>query len=264
MFRKSSPPIDPRRRDAPMTATLPGSKNGRSDSATATWSRSSTRSRYVSVDAIGNSDLDLAAFELAGELEAGGLEDAEHVAVVGHHLGDEALDTDIGRAIREPLQQPRADPSPLMLVRDRERRLRETRVAQPHVVADGDHRLRPFSSVPSSAPRSSQSGSSSGSTSRGADRREAVEAEVEALLGERAEEVEKRLRVLPPRRTQPERAAVPEDDVDRLRGSRHRRRVCGCEHARSLSASIVPFGLPTFSSPPGRGRHAANAWLTNG
>src|SRR5947208_1365850 len=49
MLRKSSPPIDPRRREAPTTATLAGSKNGRSEAATATWSRSSTRARKASV-----------------------------------------------------------------------------------------------------------------------------------------------------------------------------------------------------------------------
>jgi hypothetical protein len=53
MFRNSSPPIEPRRRDAPMTATDLGSKNGRNDAVTATWSRSATRASYASVDLIG-------------------------------------------------------------------------------------------------------------------------------------------------------------------------------------------------------------------
>ena len=43
MLRKSSPPIEPRRLDAPITATLRGWKNGRSDAVTPTWSRSATR-----------------------------------------------------------------------------------------------------------------------------------------------------------------------------------------------------------------------------
>ncbi len=38
--------------------------------------------------------LDLAALELPRQLEAGGLEDAEHVPVVGEHFGQEALDSD--------------------------------------------------------------------------------------------------------------------------------------------------------------------------
>ena len=45
MLRKSSPPIEPRRVDAPTTATVRGAKNGASDAATATWSRSSTAAR---------------------------------------------------------------------------------------------------------------------------------------------------------------------------------------------------------------------------
>ena len=57
------------------------------------------------------------------------------------HLGDEALDPDRRCAGGEPLQQPRADPSPLLVVGDRERRLRQRRVAQAHVVADRDDPL---------------------------------------------------------------------------------------------------------------------------
>ena len=40
---KSSPPIVPRREEAPSTATDCASKNGRSDATTAVWSRASTR-----------------------------------------------------------------------------------------------------------------------------------------------------------------------------------------------------------------------------
>ncbi len=48
-FRYSSPPIEPRRDEAPTTATVRGVKNGASDAATATWSRSSTCATYVPV-----------------------------------------------------------------------------------------------------------------------------------------------------------------------------------------------------------------------
>ena len=44
MLRNSSPPIDPRRAEAPTTATPAGAKNGASDAVTARWSRRSTRS----------------------------------------------------------------------------------------------------------------------------------------------------------------------------------------------------------------------------
>ena len=126
-----------------MTATLLGSKNGRSDATTASWSRSATRVSYRSVAAIGNCDLDLAALELAADLEAHRLEDAEHVAVVGHHLGHEPLDPH-GRGARgELLEQAGADAAPLVLVGDGERRLRDRAVAEPHVVAHGDDRSPP-------------------------------------------------------------------------------------------------------------------------
>ena len=43
-LRKSSPPIVPRRAEAPITATEVGWKNDSSDAATAEWSRSAMRS----------------------------------------------------------------------------------------------------------------------------------------------------------------------------------------------------------------------------
>ena len=53
-LRKSSPPIVPRRREAPITATLRVSKKGRREAVTATWSRSASRSSNRSVRPIGN------------------------------------------------------------------------------------------------------------------------------------------------------------------------------------------------------------------
>ena len=61
--------------------------------------------------------------------EAGCLEDVQHRLVLGHHLGDEALDSDLGRARRELLQEPRADASPLVGVGNRERSFGGRRVA---------------------------------------------------------------------------------------------------------------------------------------
>ena len=70
MLRKSSPPIEPRRFDAPMTATERGWKNGSSEARTATWSRSATCSRYVSVGRDREPDLELAALAGARDREA--------------------------------------------------------------------------------------------------------------------------------------------------------------------------------------------------
>ena len=138
MLRKSSPPIEPRRCEAPITATLRGSKNGRREATTASWSRASTRSRYRSVDAIGNCTSSSPPSSVARQLEAGRLEDAEHGAVVGQHRRHEALDPDLGRACRELLEQTRADAPALMLVGHGEGCLGQLRVAETHVVGDGD------------------------------------------------------------------------------------------------------------------------------
>ena len=45
MLRNSSPPIEPRRGEAPITATPAGEKKPASDAVTPTWSRRSTRSK---------------------------------------------------------------------------------------------------------------------------------------------------------------------------------------------------------------------------
>ena len=81
-----------------MTATHAGSKNGWSDARTATW--------FALGDAVAvalgrrdrEADLDLAAVELARDVEAGVAEDDEHLAVLGQHLGDELLDARPPRA----------------------------------------------------------------------------------------------------------------------------------------------------------------------
>ena len=85
--------------------------------------------------------LDDAAGELALQLEAGTLEDAEHRHVLGEHLGDEALDPDLRRARGQPFEQSRPDPPPLLRVGDGEGGLGERRVAQADVVADRDDPL---------------------------------------------------------------------------------------------------------------------------
>ena len=166
--------------------------------------------------------LELAAFELARELETGRLEDAQHVAVVRQHLRDEALDSLLGGTGGELLEQPRADPAALVVVGDRERRFRDGRVAEAHVVGDRDDAL---GAVDLERPEQRAALVPVGLERRldepWAEVREAVEAEVEAALRERPEEVEQRVRVVPAGRAQPERAPVAEDDVGRELLGRH-------------------------------------------
>ena len=103
---------------------------------------------------LGRSDrelhLELAALELARQLEADRLEDAEHVAVLRHHLRDEALDPDPRRTVGQPLEETRPDSAPLVGIGDREGGLRDRRIAKPHVARDGDDLLavRPCSARP--------------------------------------------------------------------------------------------------------------------
>ena len=220
MLRKSSPPIEPRRGDAPSTATLAGAKNGRSDATTATWSRSSTRARYALGRRDREPDLDRPALEPACQLEARGLEDPEHRAVLGQHLGHEALDAAAAAAPRAAPAAACRSRGPAARLRPR-RRPRPARVAQAHVAADRDDPLAvPSSSasVPTSAPRPPVGleerlhelrprPGTRGSAGRGSRR-------------EPAEEREQRVRVLAPRRSQPQRPAVAEDDVDGSRNAR--------------------------------------------
>jgi hypothetical protein len=81
-------------------------------------------------------DFDLAVLELAHDVEAGAGEDAQHRPVVRQHLGDEAGHAGAGRAVRQLLEQARADPAALLLVGDHEGDLGRARIAQAHVVRD--------------------------------------------------------------------------------------------------------------------------------
>ena len=180
MLRKSSPPIEPRRREAPITAT-----EARLEER---LERGGDGDVVALVDALlvarGRRDreahLDLAALELARDLEAGVGEDREHRPVLGQHLGDEALDPGARPRRGELLEQARADAAALQLVGDGEGHLGRGGLAQPHVARERDDALLARSpSAPTSAPRSSQSGSSTARRARGPSP-EAVEAQVEA------------------------------------------------------------------------------------
>ena len=163
----------------------------------------------------GERDLHLAARELARELESERLEDAEHPAVVRQHEGDEPLDSVMSRAFGELLDEPRADASALERVRDGERALRSRGIAQARVVRKCHHALEPVlhdRAEQRSALRPVRVEHLLDDLR--AEGREPVEAHVEALLGERAEEVEDRFGVGPGRRPEPESAPVAKDHVD--------------------------------------------------
>ena len=206
MFRKRSPPIEPSRAEAPITATLRGSKNGRSEAVTATWSRSATLVRRPSVAPIGKRRLDLAALDLALDLEADVREDDEHVAVLGEHVGDEARDPELAGAERELLEQARADAAALLLVGHGERDLGRGRVAQARVARERDDALglAVAGERADEGAALDQSGVEVRLDEAVVDRLQAVEAQVEAAVGEAREEVDEAR----PRRRRAERAGA--------------------------------------------------------
>ena len=179
--------------------------------------------------------LHLAALELAGQLEACRLEDAEHGPVVRQHVGDEALDPDLGRARRELLEQPGADAAALMLVGDGEGRLGELGVAQADVVRDGDDPLAVLvDERAQERPALLPVRLDERLDEPRAELREAVEAQVEAPLRQPAEEGQQGVGVVAAGRAKPQRAAVAEDDVgvfcrDHRGQPRSRRRRCRAE-----------------------------------
>ena len=205
-------------------------------------------------------NLQLAALQLARQLEARRFEDAEHRPVVGKHIGDEALDPDRGRARRELLEQSRADAPSLVLVGDGERGLGERGVAETDVVGDRDDAFSLVVDVgaeqhPAFLPvRLEQR-----LDEPRAQLREAVEAQVEAPLRQRTEEGQQGVGVVACRRTKPQRATVAEDDVGVLCRDHHGRLDCFANQWVD-----VPLGLPTLSRPTWPRSTCAKAWLTNG
>ena len=157
-------------------------------------------------------DLDRAAVELACGVEARVPEDREHRGVLGQHLGDEALDPGGRGSQGELLEEPGADPAPLMIVRDRERHLGAPLVAQPHELRHGDDLVcedadEDAAVAPVRVGEVLDEGPVDGA--------HAVKAQVEAPVREAGEERLERVEVVGRRRAQPQRRAVPQDHVDR-------------------------------------------------
>src|SRR4051794_7461457 len=180
--------------------------------------------------------LDLAAFERVRELEPRTREYVQRRVVVAEDVGDEARDAGLGCAEGELLEQSRPDPACLLLVRDCERDLGRRGVAQAHVARDRDD---PF--VAAVAERADQRAALVPVRSKVVvhelrrDRTRAVETEVAAALGERAEERDQRRLVLGRRRPQAQRSAVAEDHVDGVvLGS------AGQGHGHTLTARCAP------------------------
>ncbi len=242
MLRKSSPPIEPRRFDAPTTATELGWKKGSSDAAHSDVVAGRHLLPVAACRRDREADLDLAAFAGARDREAGVAEDVDHRVVLVQHLGHELLDPGVRRLGCELLEQPGADPAALVVVADREGDLGGARVAQPDPVREGDD-----APVEGAEQRALfvPVGVENRFDELRAECREAVEAEVAAVLREGGEELEERVGILRGGWSQPERRPVAEDDVGR--GDSVRR---GCAHA-ATACSRACCGLRTTSTGQG-------------
>jgi hypothetical protein len=213
------------------------------------------------LEALGRGDgephLDLAARELAGQLEPDRLEHAEHVAVVGEHLREEGLDSDRRRPARELLEEPGPDPTALELVGDAERGLGDGRVAEALVARDRDDLLAvtlregPEQRASLRPVRVEQP-----LDELWPDRRNPVESLVQALRRETAEELEQLVGVVGAGRPEPEREAVLEDDVDGVgrSGGVALRRHPECSYQTPTSA----FTMSRVESTP-RGRSSTGS-----
>ncbi len=143
MLRKSSPPIEPRRREAPITATLAGCeeraaatrrpRRGRAPRRARGRPRSPRSGRRSSTSPYSSS---------RASSKPASAKTASCRLVLGEHLGDEAPDPGLARAGGELLEQPRADAAAVLLVGDGEGDLGGLGVAQAHVARERDDPLR--------------------------------------------------------------------------------------------------------------------------
>ncbi len=160
-------------------------------------------------------DLEHAAVERARCPEADVLEHREHDLVLGQDLCDERLDAVGCRPLGELLEEAGSDAFALEVVCDGEGGLGRARVAEAHVVTDGNHALVARLAHDADqrsllCPVGCDEGAHETITREG----EAVETEEATPHGQRGEERDKGGDVFLDGRAQPQRGAVAEDHVD--------------------------------------------------
>ena len=201
----------PRVRPAPMTATVDGVKNAPSEA------RAAARRPLVQLQLVPRRlaerqlHVDDAARALTPNLEAGIEKDVEHAAVVAKDRRREHLDAVGARQRRELVEQARADAASLQRVGDEKRGL-GLRRRRAHVAPDRDHALTDLRQQYPLLPRihAHQARRVFGVGARGME-----EPEVEALARKASVERPQRRQVVGLRGSQPHRAAVLQDDIDR-------------------------------------------------
>ena len=225
MLRNSSPPIVPRRGDAPITATERGSKNGLSDAATATWSRSSRRSTTHDASCRDATTTSITPPCSVRAVSNPASSRTRSIARVPRkHLGHELLDAGRRGVRGEPLEQARADAATVKLVGDGERDLGAAGSRRRTYVASATGRGTPCR-------RRDRRRANRDSTNRYrahaghrlvARCRRAVEPHVATFGRQRFEERDQRTFVVGGGRSKPHGRSVAKDDV--LRQPRERRR----------------------------------------
>jgi CheY-like chemotaxis protein len=158
----------------------------------------------------GGAHLGRTRFEDTALFEAGVPEDPEHLGVVAHYLGEELFDADTRGQRGETLEQTRRDAASLKLVRHGKGNLGGVRIAQTYIARERDDEIvlrtnkgTPFDPL----------GLEHRLDEALVHARITVEAEVEALAGEAAEELEQRRRIFGLRRAKAHGRPVAENDV---------------------------------------------------
>ena len=192
-------------------------RTARSDAATATWSRSSTRARNRSVGAIGKRTSTSPPSSVRDDLEARVAEDREHRARSRAAPRRRTLDPDLARRARRAARaaaSPRRGPAARPRRRTRPRRRPDRAAARSSASATTSRRRRVRERADERA-AVDPVGIEELLDERRVDVAHAVEAQVEAVLGEPLEERDEGARVVASGRPQSQGRAVAEDHVHR-------------------------------------------------
>ena len=209
MARKIAPPTLPSRAEAPTTATDAGASSGRSETTAATCVRSAERSSKRAVGRRSSERWTSPNSVWRRVSKPAPAKTPQHRAVAGHHLGVEARDAALGRDLGELLEQSRGQAAAVHLVGHREGDLGRAGLVEAVVARDGDH--APVEVGQQRHPRVAVGVGVVARHDVGAP--EAVEAQIAALGREGIEERLDVGLVLGPRRAQPQRGAIAQDDV---------------------------------------------------
>ena len=191
-------------------------------------------------------DVDLPAFVSLLDVESGVGEHAQHGLVARHHLRDECLDALRGCGLRQLLDQARTHSQPLKLGCDGKGRLGPGRVAQTGVACNRDHIVALLTpQQPDQRAPHAPVGVEHPTHGLGVYADNAVEAQVAAAVVQPAKKLHHGIGVGELRWSQPQGAAVAQDDVADAIRDRCFRRTQHPPHARCRGRSTHRRGPST-------------------